>query len=107
MTQRRSALIHFSLVELGEYSPGRPILNCEGGSKSTRGYMKRTNASEPTPIELRTLPQPRNPRKSLRLGAIFQMCPSGFVPSSPGFVVPATLTLPFHTPSRVDLPNRR
>src|SRR6185295_18504479 len=94
MIQRRSALIHLSLVELGEYSIGRPILNCDGGSKSTRGYMKRRNASVPTPIEFKTAPQPRKPRMSRRVGAIFQMCPSGFVPSSL-FAVPAT-AVPLH-----------
>src|SRR5271156_4743439 len=89
MTQRRSALIHFSLVESGAYSVGRPILNCEGGSKSTRGYMKRTKAKVPTPIELSTAPQPRKPRRSRRVGAMRQMWTSGLVPSSL-FAGPAT-----------------
>jgi hypothetical protein len=87
-------LIHFSLVEFGEYSTGPPILNCDGGSKRTRGYMKRTNASVPMPIELRTAPQPRKPRRSRRVGAMRQMWPSGLVPSSL-FPVPAT-TVPLH-----------
>src|SRR6185369_3017843 len=94
MIHSLSALIHFSLVELGEYSVGRPILNCDGGSKSTRGYMKRANASEPMPIALRTAPQPRNPRRSRRVGAMRQMCPSGLVPSSL-LTVPAT-DVPLH-----------
>src|SRR5262245_27168011 len=94
MIHKRSALIHLSLVDIGEYSMGRPILNCVGGSKRTRGYMNRTNASVPMPIDVSTAPQPRKPRKSRRVGAMRQMCPSGLVPSSllPG---PAT-ALPLH-----------
>ncbi len=90
-------MIHLSLVDKGEYSTGRPILNCDGGSKSTRGYMNRTNASVPTPIELSTAPHPRNPSKSRRVGAIRQMWTSGLVPSS---LLPAPATAYLCAPFR-------
>src|ERR1700722_20247100 len=37
---------------------------------------------EPSPSPVRTPPQPKNPTRSRRVGAIFQMWASGLVPSS-------------------------
>jgi hypothetical protein len=81
-SQKRYARIHLSDTERGAYSMGLPSLNELGGSNRTRGYMRRTHASVPTPMLVKTAPQPRNPTKSRRVGAIRQMLPSGLVPSS-------------------------
>src|SRR5208282_1595181 len=40
------------------------------------------NAAEPRPMPVSTPPQPMKPIMSRRVGAIFQICASGWVPSS-------------------------